>query len=100
MRRDDRAGGEAIGRIQADLIAEHLGADRVAVMEGIAADGLIATIERLRGEGRSLIPYEVPDLTEVERWLADNEVLDPEGPGEMFEAFEKRGLLRRLRRRR
>jgi phosphatidylserine/phosphatidylglycerophosphate/cardiolipin synthase-like enzyme len=92
--------GEAIGRIQADLIAEHLGADRVAVMEGIAADGLIATIERLRGEGRSLIPYEVPDLTEVERWLADNEVLDPEGPGEMFEAFEKRGLLRRLRRRR
>jgi hypothetical protein len=46
------------------------------------------------------VPYEVDDLSAVEKWLADNEVLDPEGPGEMFEAFEKRGLLRRLRRKR
>lgn len=62
---------------------------------------LIETIERLRGPGRSLRPYEVPDLDGVEKWLADNEVLDPEGPGEMFEAVTHRGLFRgRLRRRR
>jgi hypothetical protein len=42
----------------------------------------------------------VPDLDGIEKWLADNEVLDPEGPGEMFEATTHRGLFRgRLRRR-
>ncbi|MGJ3625898.1 hypothetical protein AB5I41_01090 [Sphingomonas sp. MMS24-JH45] len=51
--------GDAVARIQADLIAEHLGADRAAVAE-IAADGLIATIEAMRGPGRSLVPYEIP----------------------------------------
>ena len=62
---------------------------------------LIATVETLRGtEGRTLRPYEVPDLSSVEEWLADNEVLDPEGPDEMFEALSARkGLFRRLRRR-
>jgi len=61
---------------------------------------LIETIERLRGPGRSLRPYEVPDLDGVEKWLADNEVLDPEGPAEMFEPTTRRGLFRgRLRKR-
>ncbi len=88
-------------RLRDDLIAEHLGVDVAAVAEGAARDGLIATIDRLRGEGRTLTPYEHKDLNEVEAWLADNEVLDPEGPAEMFEAFSKRpGLLRRFRRRR
>ena len=91
--------GAAIARIRDDLVAEHLGVDAAIVSEGIAANGLIATIERLRGHGRTLVPYEIPDLSETERWLADNEVLDPEGPAEMFEPFAKRGLLRRLRRR-
>ncbi|RYI92611.1 MAG: phospholipase, partial [Acetobacteraceae bacterium] len=53
-------------------------------------------IESLAGPGRSLRPYETPDLTAVEAWLADNEVLDPEGPGEMFESLAKRGLFRRF----
>ena len=91
---------ETIAAIRADLLAEHLGADAGDVAARIARDGLIATIEALRGDGRTLVPYEIDDLSGVEKWLADNEVLDPEGPGEMFEAFEKRGLLRRLRRRR
>ncbi len=49
---------------------------------------------------KTLVPYQVPDLTSVEEWLADNEVLDPEGPDEMFEALSKRGLFRRFRLRR
>jgi len=92
--------GPSIAEIRDDLIAEHLAVEPAHVSEGIARDGLIATIERLRGHGKTLIPYEVPELNTVEAWLAENEVLDPEGPGEMFEAFEKRGLLRRLRHRR
>ncbi|MEH3047119.1 phospholipase D-like domain-containing protein [Sphingomonas adhaesiva] len=90
-----------ITRLRDDLIAEHLGVEVETVAAGVAADGLIATIERLRGHGRTLVPYEHKDLSEVEAWLADNEVLDPEGPAEMFESFAARpGLLRRLRRRR
>ena len=92
-------GPEAIAAIRDDLIAEHLGADPAEVSERIARDGLIATIEALRGHGRTLVPYEIEDLNTVEKWLADNEVLDPEGAAEMFEPFQKRGLLRRLRRR-
>src|SRR5205809_466875 len=71
---------------------------RAAVGRRIEASGsLIAMIEALRGPGRSLRPYEIPNLRAVETWLADNEVLDPEGPQEMFESFTRRGLLRRLR---
>jgi len=96
------AGLEAkIAGQRADLLAEHLdvAAERVAQM--IEQSGsLIETIERLRGPGRSLRPYEVPDLDGVEKWLADNEVLDPEGPAEMFEPTTRRGLFRgRLRKR-
>ena len=43
--------------------------------------------------------WQIPDLSDVERWLADNEVLDPEQPGDMFELLSKPGLFRRLRRR-
>ena len=85
----------------ADLMAEHLGVSPATVAATIEETGsLIATIERLRGSGRSLRPYEVPDLDGVQEWLADNEILDPEGPGEMFEATTHRGLFRgRLKRR-
>jgi hypothetical protein len=87
-----------IRAIRDGLIAEHLGVDRADVCRRIEASGsLIDTIEALRGPGRSLRPYEIPDLKAVEKWLADHEVLDPEGPEEMFESFTRRGLLRRLR---
>ena len=88
----------AIRAIRDGLIAEHLGADPAEVTRRIDSSGsIIATIDALSGPGRSLRPYEVPGLTDVEKWLADNEVLDPEGPEEMFESFTKRGLFRRLR---
>ena len=88
----------AIRAIRDGLIAEHLGAEPEEVARRIEESGsLIATIETLRGTGRSLRPYQVPDLGGVETWLADNEVLDPESPEEMFEGFASRGLFRRFR---
>jgi phosphatidylserine/phosphatidylglycerophosphate/cardiolipin synthase-like enzyme len=91
-------GADAIRAIRDGLIAEHLGLPVATVAAEIDARGsLISTIEALRGKGRSLRPYEVPDLGAIEAWLADNEVLDPESPSEMFEATAKRGLFRRLR---
>jgi phosphatidylserine/phosphatidylglycerophosphate/cardiolipin synthase-like enzyme len=94
-------GTEAVRGVRDGLIAEHLGVSIARVTKEIEAQGsIIAAIEMLRGRGRSLRPYEVPDLGAVEAWLADNEVLDPESPSEMFEATTKRGLFRRLLRRR
>ncbi len=91
----------AIRTIRDGLIAEHLGVPEAEVTARIDSEGsLIATIEALRGEGRTLVPYEIPDISAVETWLADNEVLDPEGPEEMFEALGKRGLFRGYRDRR
>ena len=96
-----RAGNEdAAGRIAGiahGLIAEHLGVEPEVVARRLAETGsLIATIEGLCGPGRSLRLYETPQLDGLQEWLADNEILDPESPEEMFSPLAKRGLLRRL----
>ena len=91
---------DAVRAIRDGLLAEHLGVPIATVSAELAErKSLIDTIETLRGAARSLRPYEVPDLTSVATWLADNEVLDPESPGEMFEPTTNRGLFRRWRRR-
>jgi phosphatidylserine/phosphatidylglycerophosphate/cardiolipin synthase-like enzyme len=88
----------AIIAVRDDLIAEHLDLPKERVAAVLADRGLIAGIEELRGKpGRTLRPYVTPDLNDVQAWLADNEVLDPEGPEEMFEAMDERGLFRRMR---
>ncbi|WP_421522228.1 phospholipase D-like domain-containing protein [Ochrobactrum quorumnocens] len=84
-----------IARLRDDLVAEHLGVEPTRVAAKFAETGsLIATIERLCGDGRSLYPYWIPDLSDIETWLAENEILDPNGPDEIFEATDKRGLFK------
>ncbi len=88
-----------IAAIRNGLLAEHLGTDSLNVAKAIADRGsLIAAAEALRGTGRSLRPYEVSDLSAVEEWLAENQILDA-GDESPFEAMTKGGLLRRLGRR-
>ena len=61
---------------------------------------MIDAIESLRGKGKTLIPYRILKLSKLRKWLADNEILDPEGPEEMLKPVSRReGLLRRLARR-
>ena len=94
------AAAERIAGIRNGLIAEHLGVEPETVAAAISNnDSLIAAIENLRRPGRTLIDYVAPDLGEVEKWLADNEVLDPEQGDDAFESIGKRGLLRHLHRR-
>jgi phosphatidylserine/phosphatidylglycerophosphate/cardiolipin synthase-like enzyme len=90
---------KTVAGIRNALLAEHLETDCETIEATIAQTGsLIETVERLRGSGRSLRPYEVPELDAVREWLADNKILDPEGPGEMFEPLPNRTpLLKRLR---
>lgn len=88
-----------IRAIRDSLLAEHLGVEPKVVTATVESKGsLIEAIETLLGSGRSLRPYQVSDLLDVEKWLADHEVLDPEGPEESFEAMTNGGLLSRLRR--
>jgi phosphatidylserine/phosphatidylglycerophosphate/cardiolipin synthase-like enzyme len=84
-----------IALIRNGLIAEHLEVTPEAVATTLAAtDSLIATIESLRGPARTLRDYVVPDLSSVEEWIADNQVLDPEDPEDLFEATSRGGLLK------
>ncbi|MES2336592.1 MAG: phospholipase D-like domain-containing protein [Pseudomonadota bacterium] len=95
LRSDTPETSACIARIRNGLIAEHLGVEIDAVAERLAATGsLIATIEGLRGPARTLRDYVVPELSSVEEWIADNQVLDPEDPEDMFEAIGGGGLLK------
>ncbi len=83
--------------IRNGLLAEHLGCTPEEVAEAIESESLIAAIERLRQRGgKTLQPYQVPDIEGVTAWLADHEVLDPENPEDLFEPIASGGLFRRL----
>ena len=89
---------DVIRAIRDDLIAEHLDLPIARVAAVIAERGLVAAVEQLRDKpGRTLRHYVTPDLNDVQTWLADNEILDPEGPGGMMEPVAERGLFRRMR---
>ena len=85
-----------IHAIRVGLLAEHLAVEVSEVDEALTGTTMFAAIEALRSRTDRLRRYTVPDLSSVEAWLADNEVLDPEGPDEMFEVMAKRGLFRRI----
>ena len=89
---------QVITRIRNDLLAEHLATSVGQVEAAVTEHGsLIAAIEHLRGEGKTLVPFQPPELNTVEKALADNELLDPEKAGGFFEPLSKRGLFRRRR---
>lgn len=88
-----------------DLLAEHLGTTPEIIEQTLNESGsLIAAIDQLRetnpaSPGGTLKPYETPEISDIEKWLADHEILDPEGSDAVFEPIEKRGLFRgRLKR--
>jgi phosphatidylserine/phosphatidylglycerophosphate/cardiolipin synthase-like enzyme len=93
---DDRLRSRIAG-FRSDLMAEHLGVAPAEVDSGVSSQGsTIAAIGAIRkqSQGKTLVDYETPETSDLEKWLADNEILDPEGPEEMFEAIERRGLFR------
>ena len=63
------------------------------------ADGYVEVkFKALRGKGRTLVPLEPGEPTELEEKLAETEALDPESAGEEFEPLARPGLLARLKR--
>jgi phosphatidylserine/phosphatidylglycerophosphate/cardiolipin synthase-like enzyme len=83
------------------LLAEHCGLELSAVSGLLEKHGsMIAMIEGLAqlnlDQGKRLAPFALRPLTDAEKAVADNALLDPERPGEVFEPIGgKRGLFRR-----
>lgn len=85
-----------IARIRSDLLAEHLGVDMHTVETTFQQKGcsLIETIEALRSDGRSLVPFVPPELTTIEDdVLRESDLLDPERPADFWKAFRLSRLL-------
>ena len=92
---------DTIASLRTDLLAEHLGLEAAEVAHCFAeTKSLVACIERLRGSGRTLVPLQPEEPNALKGKLAKSEILDPEGPDELFERRARPGLLSRLRRRR
>ena len=71
---------ETIVAIRNDLLSEHLGVEPEVLgnaLEDVGAS-LLAAIEKLRGTGRTLRPFEPAEVADDESALAENELLDPE----------------------
>ncbi|MFM5953113.1 MAG: phospholipase D-like domain-containing protein [Novosphingobium sp.] len=88
---------DAITRLRIALLAEHTGLTRETVRAGLASGQSMAElIETAPREGKRLDAFVLRPLTDAEKAVADNALLDPERPGELFEPFSKRhGLFRR-----
>jgi phosphatidylserine/phosphatidylglycerophosphate/cardiolipin synthase-like enzyme len=87
------AAGEPIAAFRCDLLGEHLGVSAETIAAEFACSGsLIATVEALRGGGRTLRPLEVKKPSESEAELAESELLDPESAGAHIEPPARPGL--------
>lgn len=85
-----------IRRLRMTLLAEHTGLP-VSEVEAILArnPSMIALLDNAPRTGKRLNPFRPRDLTETEKAMANNAMLDPERPEYLFEPFNKhRGLFR------
>ncbi|MCW2682338.1 MAG: putative phosphatidylserine/phosphatidylglycerophosphate/cardiolipin synthase [Blastococcus sp.] len=86
----DRLAATIVG-IRDRLLAEHLGCEPDDVAAAVADTGsLVRGIERLRRPtGRSLVPFEPPELGAVDRALSESEVMDPERTPDRWRRVER-----------
>jgi phosphatidylserine/phosphatidylglycerophosphate/cardiolipin synthase-like enzyme len=87
---------DAIAALRHSLIAEHCGMEEEEVAQALAQETSIIELILERGQcnRRTLRPFVVPEINEVQKAVAGSEVLDPESPEDMFEPFARGGLLK------
>ncbi len=87
----------AINNLRHRLLAEHSGLDREVIVAELARHGsMIRLLDEAPRTGKRVEPFILRPLTDTEKAVADNALLDPERPDELFEPFSKRrGLFRR-----
>ncbi|MGF7162493.1 phospholipase D1/2 [Rhodoligotrophos appendicifer] len=74
-----------------DLLSEHLGI-ALNQLQTRSDRSLIAVIEELRGEGKTLVPYVPDEPNAVEEALSESDLLDPERPPSLWRSLI-RGVL-------
>ncbi len=98
QRPGNESAAPGIRMMRATLLAEHCGLAVEKVAELLGKGTMMRDIiENHAGSGRTLRPLELPELTETDKALAENTVLDPDNPDEMFEPFSSPGLFARVR---
>ncbi|MGB5987959.1 MAG: VTT domain-containing protein, partial [Desulfobacterales bacterium] len=86
---DDEAIRKGIAAFRNRLLGEHLDCSVEEVAEALAAHGaLVRAIEALRGKERTLEPLSEELPPEVETWVPESELLDPEKPVEPDELVD------------
>lgn len=71
------------------LLAEHLGVSEGEVSDALVTEkSLIKGIESLRGGERTLLPLQVEREHDIDQWLPESELLDPEKPIEPQEFLD------------
>ncbi len=87
----------AITNLRYRLLAEHCGMSEADVATQLDQHGSMFTLIADSPKGsKRLLPFVLRPLTDTERAIADNALLDPERPEELFEPFSRRrGLFRR-----
>ncbi|SMC30909.1 Phosphatidylserine/phosphatidylglycerophosphate/cardiolipin synthase [Novosphingobium sp. B1] len=86
--------GDAIRRLRLSLLGEHCDMPVDAVAQQLDRHGsMAAMIAAAPATGKRLKPFVPHELSDAEKALADNEVLDPERPEEML-SFYRKGLFR------
>ncbi len=94
----------AITRLRNRLLAEHLDVDLDTISDACRREGgLIAAIESLRDDGRSLAPTDIELAEDANRLVPDRAVFDPERPidpdefvAQLFPAKTRRPTLTKL----
>lgn len=82
-----------IRKLREDLIAEHLNVKPEQVAQRFDECGsLLQVIEEFRGPGRSLEWLDLSKPSEIDEYIAENELLDPTSPDEMFEVPTEKGI--------
>ncbi|MEP7349714.1 MAG: phospholipase D-like domain-containing protein [Sphingorhabdus sp.] len=97
-RAHNASAGDTIRALRISLIAEHCGlsAEKVAALLD-QGSSMRDIIDHAHGNGPSLRRLKLPELSDTEKALAENAVLDPARADEMFEPFTSPGLFSRSR---
>jgi phosphatidylserine/phosphatidylglycerophosphate/cardiolipin synthase-like enzyme len=84
---------QGIIALRTRLMAEHLDVAAEDVARVFEETGsLLETISALQSPGKTLKLLEFEEPGDVETFIADNEILDPEHPDAFFESLDNRGL--------
>lgn len=98
------ADAAAIAALRLSLLVEHIGLDAKTTAKRLNRLGSMRALADSVTAGRRLVRLELKEMTPEEQALADNAVLDPEKPEDLFEPmtsaglFSASGILRRPRR--